>query len=108
MTTEKLARHKRARRTNSAVKYPRVVVGEPFTETDVKLSDAPSRIEARAKARTIKLLVLAMIVFYGVYIAHEWWAGDGFETIGRFLENCIFMFVGWCLGKIGTQDRAGP
>jgi hypothetical protein len=90
------------------VKRPRVAVGEPFTETDFELADAPFRIEARAKARTATLLVLATIVFYGGYVAHEWLAGVGFETIGRFLESCLFMILGWCLGKIGSHDRAGP
>ena len=51
--------------------------------------------------------MVAVVVFYSLYIAHEWWANKSFDGIGRFLENAIAMFVGWVVGK-NSRSRGDP
>ena len=99
--------NRRQRKADSTVKQkPRVVVGEPFTETDIRLSDS-SDIEQKTKARATTILVVSVVVFYSAYMAHEWWARKSFDGIGRFLENAIAMFVGWVVGK-NSRSRGDP
>ena len=92
---------------NPTVGSPRVAVGEPFTEHDVQLVNKTGEIKHDVKPLTTIVLVIATVVFYGVYMAHEWWAGNSFSAAGLFLQNVIFALVGWCIGK-STSDRASP
>ena len=91
-----------------AVKPPRPVVGEPFKEDDLQLPIESGRVERHTKARTTTILVVAMVAFYGIYLAHEWWVGNSFEKVGRFIENALVMFLGWCIGKGTYNSRDGP
>lgn len=99
--------NRRQRKLDSPVKQkPKVLVGEPFTETDIQLIGS-SDIEQRTKARATTILVVAVVTFYSLYMAHEWWANKSFDGIGRFLENAIAMFVGWIVGK-NSRNRGDP
>jgi hypothetical protein len=86
-------------------KAPKVKVGEAFTANDVQLANDPKEVETRTKAQTTTILLIALVAFYGVYIAHEWWVGHSFDGIGRFIENAIVMILGWCLGKGYSKSR---
>jgi hypothetical protein len=99
--------NRRKRTEDSTVKQkPKVDVGEPFTETDIQLSGS-SDIEQRTKARSTTILVVAVVAFYSLYMAHEWWANKSFDGIGRFLENALAMFIGWVVGK-NYHNRGDP
>lgn len=71
----------------------RPLVGEPFTEEDIQISH-DADIEPRSKARVTVIIAVALIAFYGVYMAHEWRAGHSFDKIGQFLETAIVAFIG--------------
>lgn len=49
----------------------RPLVGEPFAAEDIRLSH-DADIEPRSKAKVTAIIVVALIAFYGVYMAHEW------------------------------------
>ena len=92
-------RTKKCRTTGSAERVSRVNVGEAFTANDVQFANDPKEMEPRTKAKATTILLVALIAFYSVYIAHEWLSGNSFGTIGRFLETGLGMFLGWCLGR---------
>jgi hypothetical protein len=96
---------KKGKTQSSAGKACRVKVGQAFTANDVNLTDPPREVDSQTKARTTTILLVALLVFYGVYIAHEWLRGSSFDKIGRFIENGLLMYIGWCLGKHFSTNR---
>jgi hypothetical protein len=82
-----------------SVRAPKVVVGDAFTDDDIRLANDPKHLEYRARALTTVILLAALILFFAVYVAHEWWVGASFDPIGRFVEGALLMLLGWALGK---------
>jgi hypothetical protein len=71
----------------------RPLVGEPFTEEDIRLAQDAS-IEPKSRARIAAFIAVALVAFYGIYMAHEWHEGHSFDKIGQFLETAIVAFIG--------------
>jgi hypothetical protein len=80
-------------------------VGEPFAEEDIQVSN-DADIEPRSKARVTVIITVALIAFYGVYMAHEWRAGHSFDKIGQFLETAIVAFIGWSIGRASGRSHS--
>jgi hypothetical protein len=95
-------RHRGARQPAGRLE---VNVGDPWTEDDLRLSVGGRDIEAQTRAHVTLVIAGALIVFYSLYIVHEWWTGRSFESIGRFLETGIWLFIGWCIGKAFPRGR---
>jgi len=99
------SRTPRQREVPKSVGSVKVNVGEPWTDGDLRLSVGEHDVEARTRAHVTLIIAGALIVLYILYIAHEWWTGRSFESIGRFLENGIWLFIGWCIGKALPRGR---
>jgi len=97
-----MGRSPRRRAGSSGVK---VNVGAPWGEDDLDISISPHDVESRTRARVALIIVIALVVLYTLYFAPEWWTGKSFEGIGRFLENGISLFIGWCVGKAFPRRR---
>jgi hypothetical protein len=95
----------KARRTRSRKASPKVVVGDPFTAEDIELRGSRA-VESRTKSRIAMVLVVAFLIMYCLYIAHEWWEDKSFETIGQFIQTALAMFVGWIVGKSQRSDSS--
>jgi hypothetical protein len=93
---------------NQTFTPPKVTVGEAFTETDIRVGSNSDDLEGQTRARATIIIVGAFVIFYGAFMAHEWSAGNSFTMIGQFLENMFVGFVGWCIGKDSSKNRAGP
>jgi ABC-type amino acid transport system permease subunit len=85
----------------------RPLVGEPFAAEDIQIS-RDADIEPRSKARVTVIIAVALIAFYGAYMAHEWRAGHSFDRIGQFLETAIVAFIGWSIGRASGRGRSNP
>jgi hypothetical protein len=83
----------------------KVDVGEPWTDGELRLSVRGHDVETRTRAHVTLIIAGALVVLYTLYIAHEWWTGRSFESIGRFLENGLWLFIGWCIGKAFPRGR---
>jgi hypothetical protein len=95
----------RQRGVSKSARGVRVNVGVLWTEDDLRFSVGGRDIEARTRAHVTLIIAGALVVLYTLYIAHEWWTGRSFESIGRFLENGIWLFIGWCIGKAFPRGR---
>lgn len=96
---------KRRKRTPNA---PKVAIGEAFNKSDLDLVQALDEDSSHLRERVAMTIVIALIILYGVYVAHQWYAGHSLETTGQFLQTALGAFAGWCIGKGSPRGRASP
>jgi hypothetical protein len=84
---------------NNIPRGVKINLGDLRDKEALKLFAGQRYLEARTRAHVTLMIAGALVVLYALYIAHEWWAGASFESIGQFLENSIWLFLGWCIGR---------
>jgi hypothetical protein len=96
---------KRRKRTAGA---PSVRVGEAFEKSDLDLVQVLDEEASHIRERVAMTIVIGLLILYGVYVAHEWYAGHSLEMTGQFLQTALGAFAGWCIGRGSTRGGTGP